>query len=65
MEGIFLSIKDLQKLEGSSYPSAHRHHQALRDALSKRKQVTIKEYCSFEGLDFDYIWEYLRGKNRK
>lgn len=62
--GIFLSVKDLQKLIGSdSYRSAARQHQAIRDALEKKtKHLTIKEYCEYEQLDFDYVWNFLRTK---
>lgn len=62
--GIFLSIKDLQRLIGSdSYRSAAYQHQAIRDGLKKStKHITIKEYCDYEGLDFEYIWNYLRSK---
>ena len=60
--GIFLTIKDLQKLIGSdSYRSAARQHQSLRDVLEK-KHLTIKEYCDYEKLDFEYIWSFLRIK---
>ncbi len=63
--GIFLSIKDLQKLEGGAYRTAHLHHQALRDALKKKKYITIKEYCEFEELDFEYVWQVLRGRHSR
>jgi len=60
--GIFLTIKDLQKLIGSdSYRSAARQHQGLRDVLEK-KLITIKEYCEYEKLEFEYVWSFLRAK---
>jgi hypothetical protein len=65
MEGsIFLSIKDLQRLLGSeNYNTANKLHLSVRDALCKKsKYITIKEYCEYEGLEFNYIWEVLRGK---
>ena len=66
--GIFLSIKDLMRLIGSdSYSSTAKEHVAIRDALSKKKRakLTIKEYCDYEELDFNYVWDFLRGKNNK
>lgn len=60
--GIFLTIKDLQRLIGSdSYRSVARQHQTLRDTLNK-SIITIKEYCDYEKLDFEYVWTFLRGK---
>jgi len=60
--GIFLSIKDLQRLTGSdSYRTVARQHQALRDSL-KKTIITIKEYCEYEKLDFEYVWNFLRQK---
>ena len=62
--GIFLSIKDLQLLLGcDSYYTANKEHLAIRDALNKKtNHLTIKEYCAYEELDFEYVWGYLRGK---
>jgi len=63
---IFLSIKDLMELLGcSNYNSVQRMHQEIRRKLGKKKshKLTIKEYCDFEELDFEYIWGYLRGGN--
>ncbi len=61
--GIFLTIKDLQNLLGcDSYTTANKEHLAIRDALGKTKNITIKEYCDYEELDFDYVWGYLREK---
>jgi len=60
--GIFLSIKDLQRLLGSeSYRTVARQHQALRDILNKL-HITVKEYCEYEKLDFEYVWNFLRQK---
>lgn len=60
--GIFLTIKDLQTLLGDpSYRTANRLHLFVRKALGKRSRyLTIKEYCHYEGLDFNYIWTVLR-----
>lgn len=63
-QGIFLTIKDVQTLLGTdNYNTANSLHLSVRDALGKKsKYITIKEYCDYEGLDFNYIWEVLRGK---
>ena len=65
--GIFLSIKDLMLLTGNGiYNNAQREHLAIRDSLGKKdKKLTIREYCEFEGIAFDYVWEFLRGKQSK
>ncbi|HRD39400.1 MAG TPA: hypothetical protein PLC65_12270 [Bacteroidia bacterium] len=65
--GIFLTIKDLQKLLGTdSYVTANREHLSIRDALGKKsKHLTIKEYCEYEELDFTYVWDFLRGEKNK
>lgn len=63
--GIFISVKDVMVLLGcGSYKTANNYHLSVRDALGKKhsKRLTIKEFCKYEELDFDYIWEILRGK---
>lgn len=65
--GILFTIKDLQNLLGvDNYRSAARQHQAARDSIGKKSnKMTIKEYCECEDLDFNYVWEFLRGKKNK
>jgi hypothetical protein len=65
--GIFLTIKDLQRLLGcDNYKSAARQHLALRDALRKKsKYISIREYCAYEGIDFEYVWTFLRPEKNK
>lgn len=44
------------------YNSAQRQHKTIRKKLGKEKHhITIKEYCEYEQLDFNYIWSVLRG----
>ncbi len=64
MEGIILSIKDVQILLGfKHYNTAQKHLKAVMDTLGKKsKYISIKEYCEHEELDFNYVWEFLRGK---
>lgn len=47
---IFLSVKELMCLTGkSTYKSAQREHQAIRDAIKEgKRKLTIEEYCDFE-----------------
>jgi hypothetical protein len=72
--GIFLTVKDLMRLKGSdNYRSTCREHAMLRALIAKRvkklnrkrffkRHLTIKEYCRLEDLNFDEVWEFLRGK---
>ena len=63
-KGIYLTIKDLMKITGSySYDGAGNTHRAIRDAIGKNKRkLTIREYCAYEGVSFEEIWEFLRSK---
>ena len=62
--GIYLTIKDLMKITGSySYDGTGNTHRAIRDAIGKNKRkLTIREYCEYEGVSFEEIWEFLRAK---
>jgi len=66
-DGIFLTIKDLQRLLGfKHYTNASKEFRTLRDILKKKsKHITIKEYCEYEEIDFEYVWEFLRGDRKK
>lgn len=63
MDPIFFTVKDLMIIVGYNYyNSAQRQHKAIRKKLGKENcHITIKEYCEYEKLDFDYIWGFLRG----
>ena len=65
--GIFLTINDLMKLNGSlSYFGCAKSHRAIRDSMAKNKRkLTIKEYCDYEIIDFEYVWKYLRENSNK
>ncbi len=65
--GIFITTKDVQRLLGAEhYNTANRILLTIKDSLKKKsKYITIKEYCNYEELDFDYVWEFLRGKRKK
>lgn len=62
-EGIFLTVKDLMRLNGSNnYHSCANQHRVICDNLSvrKKRKLTIHEYCTYEQIDFEYVWRYLR-----
>lgn len=60
--GIYITVKDLMKITGSNnYNSCGNLHRAIRDSIAKdKKKLTVKEYCDFEKVDFDYVWNFLR-----
>jgi len=61
-EGYFLTVKDLMLLTGCrNYSNMAKSHRSIRDAIGyNKRKLTIKEYCKYEGLCFNEIWEYLR-----
>lgn len=64
ISGIFITANDVQKLLGCErYATAHKYLTAVRDALGKKnaKYITIKEFCDYEELDFEYVWKIIRG----
>ena len=65
--GIFLSIKDLMRITGSSnYNSCANHHRALRDRICKeKKKITIHEYCEHDKIEFTHVWKFLRESEDK
>ena len=67
MEGrIFMTIRDLQELLGVHYDTACKIHLGIRDSLRKKsKYITIKEYCKYEEVDFEEVWNYLRKPKNK
>jgi hypothetical protein len=60
--GIFITAKDVQKLMGCErYATAFNYLRVVKDALGKKsKYLTIKEFCDFDELDFEYVWKILR-----
>ena len=62
--GIYLTIQDLMKLTGSySYFGTAKSHRAIRDSIAEgKRKLTIREYCTYEGVSFDEVWEFLRVK---
>jgi hypothetical protein len=66
-QGIFLTVKDLMKLTGSNnYNSTANSHRTIRHSITqKKRKLTIKEYCDYEVVDFEYVWKYLREAKNK
>ena len=62
--GFFFTIKDLMQVTGNdNYSSCANQHKIIRECIQKgKRKITIKEYCEYEGIDFDYIWSVLRKK---
>ncbi len=60
--GIFLTVKDLMRLTGSnSYEATRQLHKTIRNNIVKNKRkLTIKEYCKFEGIDYQEVMEFLK-----
>ncbi len=51
---VHITYKDVMQLYGGSHSTAWRKIQTARDGLGKDKKqtITIKEFCSFYGLDY-------------
>ncbi|MBA2613945.1 MAG: hypothetical protein H0U95_18425 [Bacteroidetes bacterium] len=61
--GIFITVNDVQVLLGCErYATAWAYYNSVRDAINKKhsKKITIKEFCEYEDLEFEYIWKLLR-----
>jgi len=60
-KGIFISIQEMADLYGYTYEHAQVRHAQIRDALNpmikgtKKKWLTIKEFCDYENLNLDEI----------
>jgi predicted chitinase len=65
--GIYITVKDLMKITGSNnYNSCGNLHRTIRDSIAKnKKKLTVKEYCDYEKVDFEYVWNFLRNTNDK
>lgn len=65
--GIYLTVRDLMKLTGSySYFGTAKSHRGIRDSIAPdKRKLTIREYCTYEGVSFEEVWEFLRAKPAK
>jgi hypothetical protein len=52
VKGIFIEIKDIQKIDGCSYPQAWRKMRTLRD-IAGQKKITVRQYCIIENITLD------------
>jgi hypothetical protein len=59
MKGIFVEIKDIQKIDGCSYPQAWRKMQTLRD-IAGRKKIMVRQYCTIENITLDDFKEGIK-----
>lgn len=64
--GIFLEIKQLMQLTGTnSYKSAQKQHKTIREAIAPgKRKLTIREYCQYEGLNYDEVIAVLKGSKK-
>ena len=62
---LYIHAKAIQVIIGKSQSTASRLLQAIRDSLAKtpKQKVTIKEFCSYEGLDPNEVQEFIK-KNK-
>ncbi|MBL7911638.1 MAG: hypothetical protein JNJ41_11330 [Bacteroidia bacterium] len=60
--GIFITVQDVQQLMGCNrYNTAQQYLLTVKDAMKlKRKYITIKEFCAYEELEFEYVWKIIR-----
>ena len=66
--GIFITATDVQVLLGCDrYATAWEYYNSVKNAIGKKhsKKMTMKEFCDYEDLDFDYIWKLLRPNKEK
>ena len=61
MKGLFIEIKDLQKIYGIGYKWAYEKRKTLRTILNK-KNITVREFCEYEGITED---EFIQKVNEK
>lgn len=56
-----MTPRDIQLITGNmSIRVAQKEHLSIREALGRdEKRLTIKEYCTHWGLDYDEICEFL------
>ena len=64
MHRIILCCSDLELITGKSQKTCLKLIQTIKDALDKKKhqKLTIKEYCEYEGIQYEEVVEALRLK---
>lgn len=63
MERMYIYPADLVILTGKKYNACYKMYHLLLDCLgkSKKKKLTIREYCRLEEVDEKEVREYLKG----
>lgn len=61
MHRIFLTTSDLQIITGTGYRNCLNIMRTLKDSMKKEshQHITIKEYCSYEGIQESEVIEAL------
>lgn len=58
---MFLSLKDIQIIEGVTVSTASRRIQKVKEVLGvSRKKITLEEYAEYIGVDIEQIRERLK-----
>lgn len=64
---LFLRVDDLVKLTGTNTDNCQKIMRTLRDSMGKKKtasgkyqQITIPEYCAYEGIPLDEVCRKLK-----
>jgi hypothetical protein len=62
MHRIILYCKDLEIITGKGKKCCWKMMQTIKDALGKQKHqnLTIKEYCDYEGINYDEVVKSLK-----
>ena len=58
--GLFITPKEIELITGLSIKRARIEHQTIRDTLGKKgKRLTVREFCTYNLLDFNEIVAYI------
>jgi len=63
-KGIFITLKDIQAICGVTQSMAEKKMRTYKDILSKKKRITIKDFCSLEEITTDEFNQALE-KNKR
>jgi hypothetical protein len=58
---IVIIRKDIERLKGCSRITALRLIKAIKDSMGKsdKQSISIREFCEYEGLDYNEVIEQL------
>ena len=58
--GIYITPKDIQVLSNCHIDTARKDHAIIREILEvEPDRLTVKAYCDYYKLDYQYVVEYL------